>query len=73
MNTAIIATIVCSLILIAVSIIVTYKIASKSGYEKRKREAELAIGGAENEAKRILSDATKAAESNKREILLEAQ
>ncbi len=73
MNTAIIATIVCSLILIAVSIIVTYKIASKSGYEKRKREAELAIGGAENEAKRILSDATKTAESKKREILLEAK
>lgn len=70
---AIIATVAICLVLIVVSILVTYKTASKSGYEKRKREAELAIGGAENEAKRIVNDAAKAAESKKREILLEAK
>lgn len=71
--TAIIATAAVCIVLIVVSILVTYKTASKSGYEKRKREAELAIGGAENEAKRIVADAAKAAENKKREILLEAK
>ncbi len=64
---------VCAIVGAILSSIVTYKIASKAGYEKRKREAELSIGGAENEAKRILEDAQKAAESKKREILLEAK
>lgn len=64
---------ICAVVVIIITTVVTYKIASKAGYEKRKREAELSIGGAENEAKRIVDDATKAAESKKREILLEAK
>lgn len=65
--------IVCAVVAVVIASVVTYKIASKAGYEKRKREAELSIGGAENEAKRIVDDAAKAAESKKREILLEAK
>ena len=61
-----------AVVAVAIAIIV-YIMASKAGYEKRKREAEAAIGGAENEAKRIVEDSKKAAESKKREILLEAK
>lgn len=61
-----------AVVAVAIAVIV-YIMASKSGYEKRKREAEAAIGGAENEAKRIVEDSKKAAESKKREILLEAK
>ena len=55
-----------AVVAVAIAIIV-YIMASKAGYEKRKREAEAAIGGAENEAKRIVEDSKKAAESKKRE------
>ncbi len=65
--------IVCGIAAVIICAIVTYRVASKSGYEKRKREAELIIGGAETEAKRIVDDAGKAAENKKREILLEAK
>lgn len=61
-----------AVVAVAIAVIV-YIMASKAGYEKRKREAEAAIGGAENEAKRIVEDSKKAAESKKREILLEAK
>ena len=61
-----------AVVAVAIAIIV-YIMASKAGYEKRKGEAEAAIGGAENEAKRIVEDSKKAAESKKREILLEAR
>ncbi|HOJ09038.1 MAG TPA: ribonuclease Y [Clostridiales bacterium] len=43
------------------------------GINYRKKVAEAEIGSAEQEAKRILSEAQKAAESKKREILLEAK
>ncbi len=43
------------------------------GVNYRKRIAEAEIGGAEEEAKRIVSDAAKAAESKKKEALLEAK
>lgn len=61
-----------AVVAVAIAVMV-YIMASKAGYEKRKREAEAAIGGAENEAKRIVEDSKKAAESKKREILLEAK
>lgn len=63
----------CAVIGIIISVIVTYKLSSKAGYEKRKREAELLIGGAENEAKRIVDEAGKSAENKKREMLLEVK
>lgn len=43
------------------------------GIKFRKKQAEEAIGGAENEASKILSEAQKVAESKKREVLLEAK
>ena len=45
----------------------------KVGYNARKRVAEAEIGSAEDEARRILSDAMKNAESKKKEVLLEAK
>ena len=43
------------------------------GSAYRKKSAEKAIGSAENEAKRILNDAMKTAETRKKEALLEAK
>lgn len=43
------------------------------GSVHRRRSAEKAIGSAEEEAKRILSDAMKTAETRKKELLLEAK
>lgn len=48
-------------------------IAFRTGYEKRKKKAEAEIGSAEQEAKRLLTEAQKVAESKKREALLEAK
>lgn len=45
----------------------------RKGYSKRKKDAEAEIGSAEQESKRILSEALKGAESKKREALLEAK
>ena len=61
-----------AVVAVAIAVIV-YIMASKAGYEKRRKEAEAAIGSAENEAKRIGEESKKAAESKKREILLEAK
>ena len=44
-----------------------------AGIAHRKREAEKAIGSAEEEALRITNDAIKSAENKKREMVLEAQ
>ena len=43
------------------------------GMLARKAKAEKAIGSAEKEAKRILSDAIKTAEARKKELLIEAK
>ena len=43
------------------------------GVQYRKRFAEAELGSAENEAKRIVSEAIKNAESKKREALVEAK
>ncbi len=47
--------------------------AFKSGVSHRKKTAEAAIGSAEAEAERIMSEAKSAAESKKKEMLLEAK
>ena len=44
-----------------------------AGSAYRRKAAENAIGSAEDEAKRILSDAMKTAESRKKEALVEAK
>ena len=65
------------LLIAAVGIIVASGISSRKGFQKgfeeRKKKAEAEIGSAEQEAKRILSEAQKNAEGKKREVLLEAK
>ncbi len=53
--------------------VVLFIVGSKSGYSKRKREAESAIGSAEEEAKRIYNDAIKQSEAKRKEMLVEAK
>lgn len=60
-------------IIAAVAVVVAVVIGFALGVSHRKRKAERAIGSAEAEAKRILSDAMKTAETKKREALLEAK
>lgn len=61
--------ILCSL----TALIIGVAIAFPTGVNYRKKVAEKQLGTAENEAKKILSDAIKAAESRKREALVEAK
>ena len=65
-----------SLIGLAIGLIIAViasRIFHKRGYEARKKEAESAIGSAEQEAQRIVSEALKQGEGKKREALLEAK
>ena len=48
-------------------------ISFRTGYNRRKKDAEAEIGSAEQESKRMLSEAQKTAEGKKREALLEAK
>ena len=48
-------------------------VAFLAGVNHRKREAEATIGSAEQEAKRIVSDAIKTAEAKKKEVVLEGK
>lgn len=54
-------------------IIVVGIIAFRMGISYRKKIAEAEIGGAEQEAKKIVSEAAVAAENKKREVLIEAK
>lgn len=56
-----------------VTVIVSGVIAFQIGFNHRKKIAELEIGSAEEEKKRILNEALKMAESKKREALIEAK
>lgn len=72
-DTQILINVAISAVATIVTATIVWNLAVRKGYERRKREAEAAIGSAESEAKRILSEARKNAESKKREILLEAK
>ncbi len=72
-DTQILITIAISAVVAVAIAVIVYIMASKAGYEKRKKEAEAMVGGAENEASKIIDEAKKVAESKKREILLEAK
>ena len=72
-DTQILITIAIAAIVAVAIAVVVYIVASKAGYEKRKKEAESLLGSAENEARTIIDDSKKSAESKKREILLEAK
>ena len=56
-----------------VGAVVAALIAFRAGIAHRKKEAEATIGSAEAEAERIRKEATRAAESKKKESLLEAK
>ena len=58
---------------LAVGAVIAALIAFKAGISHRKKQAEAAIGSAENEAERIRKDAQRAAESKKKEALIEAK
>jgi ribonuclease Y len=60
-------------IIFVITIVVTAFIAFRAGISYRKKIAEAEIGGAEEQARKILKDAEKQAESRKREVLLEAK
>lgn len=60
------------LIGIAIAVIASF-ISFQQGQNRRKKVAEAAIGSAEQEAKRIVTDAQKAADGKKKESLLEAK
>ena len=64
-------------ILTVVLVLVAAAVAGALGFylggENRKRTAEAKIGSAEEEAKRILNEAIKSAESKKLEALVEAK
>ncbi len=57
---------------IVIAIIASF-IFYKRGFEARKKQAEAAIGSAEQEAQRIVGEALKQGENKKRETLLEAK
>lgn len=56
-----------------ITAVITLVIAFPLGFMYRKRIAEAELGSAETEAKRIISDAIKNAESKKKESLIEAK
>ena len=58
-----------ALVLIIISSLIFFKL----GISYRKKVAEAEIGNAETEAKKIVSEAQKLAESKKREALVEAK
>ena len=58
---------------LAVGALVSGLIAYRAGIKHRKKVAEAAIGSAELEAQRILQDAEKQAEANKKEALVKAK
>ncbi|MCD8017547.1 MAG: Rnase Y domain-containing protein, partial [Oscillospiraceae bacterium] len=56
-----------------VVLLVILVLAFAGGFQYRKRVSEREISSAEEEAKRIINDSIKSAESKKREMLLEAK
>ncbi|MBR4030548.1 MAG: DUF3552 domain-containing protein, partial [Clostridia bacterium] len=61
-------------IIIAIAAVIVFSIiAFLLGISYRKKIAEAELGSAEEQAKALVNDAVKAAESKKREILLEAK
>ncbi len=59
--------------IIAASAVVSLVVGFGLGYIRRKKKAESVIGSAEEQAKRILEDGIKAAETKKKEALIDAK
>lgn len=62
-----------AIVLIIVAIVVGLVVGIFVGIQRRKQTAEKAIGSAETEANRIVSEAIKSAEAKKKEFLLEGK
>ena len=62
-----------TIVIAFVLIIIVGAISFRMGISYRKKIAEAEIGGAEQEAKKIVSEAAVDAENKKREILIEAK
>lgn len=62
--------ILCAVAGLAVGGVVAGLVAFRAGVSHRKKTAEAAIGSAEAEAERIVSDAKAAAESKKKDLLI---
>lgn len=62
-----------AIVLIIVAIIASLAVGVYLGIQRRKQVAEKAIGSAETEANRIVSEAIKSAEAKKKEFLLEGK
>lgn len=61
------------IIIVLIGAIIAGVVAFFAGVNHRKKQAEFAIGSAEQEAKRIVSDAIKTAEAKKKEAVLEGK
>ena len=62
-----------AIVLIVVAIVAGLAVGVYLGIQRRKQVAEKAIGSAEAEANRIVSEAIKSAEAKKKEFLLEGK
>ena len=61
--------VICGLVAFLIGVVIAFPL----GINYRKNVAEKELGTAENEAKRIVSDAIKAAETKKKEAIVEAK
>lgn len=61
------------IIIVLICAVITGVIAFLAGINHRKKQAEFTIGSAEQEAKRIISDAIKSSEAKKKEAVLEGK
>ena len=64
---------IAGVVVLVIGCVVTYRVGFTSGVKHRMKVAEAELGSAEEKAKSILADAEKAADSKKREALLEAK
>lgn len=62
-----------SVIIVVIAVVIGGIVAFQLGIKHRKNTAEAEIGSAEEQAKRILGDAIKAAEAKKKEVVLEGK
>ncbi|MBR5559584.1 MAG: ribonuclease Y [Oscillospiraceae bacterium] len=68
-SSEILSLVICGVIALFVGLLIAFPL----GVQYRKKVAEAELGSAEEEAKRVLSDAIKTAESKKKEALVEAK
>ena len=65
--------VVIAAVALVAGVVVGFFVGRPAGEKRRKQTAELAIGSAEEEAKRIVNEAIKVAEAKKKEVVLEGK